>query len=215
MKLPFRRDTPAPDSPWGRRIAMGVVWTAFLVMAFDCVGKHLKYRGVETWPSVEAALLDAWSGTHTVSTVSYGKSGQSGGTSVEFGGVHFQYTVNGVRYDGHTATPDGHRLPSKKPFEPWRAYYDPESPGTAVLGPYPYHGGFLPMVLCVTGAFLAMHLYFTFFPPKPEPAFPPPPSLPVPAAPPARPGAERSASMRRRSGRRTGCSWPRPSSKPP
>jgi hypothetical protein len=76
--------------------------------------------------------------------------------------VKFEYTVAGKSYIGNQAGPDTNGLPGRiDNSAPWRAFYDPDNPGIAVLHPAEFQGTGLLIVAAFSGAMAAFHFCFT------------------------------------------------------
>jgi hypothetical protein len=122
------------------------------------------FREVESWPWVEAKLVDSASEylpfrleTRTGSRVS--------GVLLE--AVEFGYVVDGIPYQGDLGTPDGggvkHSIEVTPDFQlkrELRAYYKPDQPELAVLSPEPYAGLGLLAIATTVGIPVLVHLAF-------------------------------------------------------
>ena len=82
--------------------------------------------------------------------------------------MKFEYTVAGKSYIGNQAGPDTNGLPGRidnrgriDNSAPWRAFYDPDNPGIAVLDPAEFQGTGLLIVAAFSGAMAAFHFCFT------------------------------------------------------
>ena len=66
--------------------------------------------------------------------------------------MKFEYTVAGKSYIGNQAGPDTNGLPGRiDNSAPWRAFYDPDNPGIAVLHPAEFQGTGLLIVAAFPG----------------------------------------------------------------
>ena len=76
--------------------------------------------------------------------------------------MKFEYTVAGKSYIGNQAGPDTNGLPGRiDNSAPWRAFYDPDNPGIAVLDPAEFQGTGLLIVAAFSGAMAAFHFWLT------------------------------------------------------
>ncbi|RYD43197.1 MAG: DUF3592 domain-containing protein [Verrucomicrobiaceae bacterium] len=137
-----------------------------LVMSGICVtasGVHfhkaMKYRGVESWPSVSAEMIRSGDSEVTVPRQSRHSWGTS---SVDTSFVEFEYTVDGQTYRSMSATPNGGGVRSSGVSEPWRAFYKPSAPDIAVLSPVPFKGGAAALIAVATGLMAVMYAWFSF-----------------------------------------------------
>ena len=115
-----------------------------------------KFRGVETWPSTEARIIQ--SGSVALPYQYDGRDGYHRG-SENAGHVTFEYSVGVRTYQSGRATPDGGGLPVAAPDEKWKAHYQPDSPDLAVLYPVPYHGTGWLIAACLCAILIGVHLF--------------------------------------------------------
>jgi len=140
------------------RLLLVTVYAVFIVAVCLYVRKSFKYRGVDTWPSVEAKIVGGGGGMFTVpNTGRYG----TGSTTIGSSFVEFEYFVAGHRYSSKTASPNGGGLPPQIPGESWKAFYNPSSPDIAVLSPMPYFGVGLLVMAGFSGIVVLPHLWTT------------------------------------------------------
>lgn len=119
----------------------------------------LKYRGVESWPSVGAEIVRSGGGSIFVPT----QGGTGSGTKiVDTSFVEFEYSVNRKTYRSNTATPNRKGLSLVGLRPPWNAFYKPSSPDVAVLAPHPYSGRHWIFIATVTGIMTLMYCWFNF-----------------------------------------------------
>ena len=119
----------------------------------------LKYRGVESWPSVGAEIVR--SGGTSYSVPSHSSTGSSSAI-VDTSFVEFEYSVNGRTYRSNTATPNRKGLSLAGLQPPWKAFYKPSSPEIAVLAPLPYDGRSWVFVAMATGIMTLMYCWISF-----------------------------------------------------
>lgn len=130
-----------------------LVYVVFTVSGSLCLHEYLKYRGIDTWPSVNAEIVSAGGGLNTIPTQSrYG----AGTTSIDSRFVEFQYTVEGKVYK--TKTSGG--VPPIVMGEPWMAYYNPLSPDIALLSRTPNWSAGLIITAAFTGLIVLVHVWF-------------------------------------------------------
>jgi len=115
----------------------------------------LKYRDIESWPSVEARIIRS-GGTKT--SVLFNTRTGTRTQIIDSTFVEFEYSVDGEFFRSNRATPDGGDLLPKPWSEPWRAYYKPSSPEVAVLNPVPYQGNGLLFASVFLGILWVTHL---------------------------------------------------------
>ncbi|MCB1231288.1 MAG: DUF3592 domain-containing protein [Verrucomicrobiae bacterium] len=143
------------DKVWGSLVFFGL----FLGLAVSYFVKKARFAGIESWPSVEAEIVASGNDilTFPIEGPWVAKS-----TSFDAGFVEFRYTVEEKSLVGRTATPDGGGLPYNPERKPWRAYYKPSDPGTAVLVPTPYQGTELLVWVVFSGVLAGAYLWFAF-----------------------------------------------------
>jgi hypothetical protein len=135
-----------------------LIYATFVLSAGPYLRDVIRYRGVESWPSVSAVLVREGSGRVVIPTQTrYGPSS----SMTDIGFVEFDYTVDGKTYRGTKATPNGGGLPINPYLSPLRAFYKPGSPEVAVLVPIPYQGFGVSLVAAITGLIVVVHLWFT------------------------------------------------------
>ena len=144
----------------GHSLLLLLIYGAFAVSGGCYVKGMLIYRGVESWPSVEATIVG--SGGREVVVSAPTRYDPTGTTRIDSRFVEFQYLVEGKFYRGISITPDGGALLPNHRDEPLRAFYKPSSPDIAVLVPVPFRGtGFLSTA-GFTGILVVAHLWFFF-----------------------------------------------------
>lgn len=136
-----------------------VVGAIFVTSSGIYLRGWLRYRGVESWPSVGAEVIR--SGGTSFSVPSHSSTGSSTAT-VDTSFVEFEYSVNGKTYRSNTATPNRKGLSLAGLQPPWKAFYKPSSPDIAVLAPLPYDGRRWIFIATVTGIMALMYCWFSF-----------------------------------------------------
>ena len=127
------------------------MYAIFIVTGGLCLQDYLKYRGIDSWPSVDAEVVGSGGGIYTIPTQSrYGMSS----TTINSQFVEFQYTVEGKVY--RTKAPGG--LPLTAVGEPWRAYYKPSSPDIALLSRTPHRSAGLIVLSTISGLIVLVHV---------------------------------------------------------
>ena len=133
-----------------------LVYAAFIIAGSFYLRGYLKYRGIDSWPSVSAEIVGG--GGSLDSMPSGGRYGGSS-TTIDSRYVEFQYSVDGETYRSRTATADGGGLPVSIIGEPWRAFYKPSSPNIAVLSPTPYRGVGAMVTAVFSGILVFVHVW--------------------------------------------------------
>lgn len=129
-----------------------LVYAVFVVTGGDCLREYLKYRGIDSWPSVNAEIVGGGGSMSTIPTQSrYGMSS----TTVDSRFVEFQYSVEGNVY--RTRASGG--LPPSAIGEPWRAYYKPSSPDIALLSRTPHRSAGLIVAAAFSGLIVLVHAW--------------------------------------------------------
>ena len=146
-----------------RKIALngGLFFIYGMFVIFLCLYLRgvIRYRGVESWPSVSAEVIRV--GGERVSFPITNRSGIGSSATIDARFVEFSYTVSGESYQGTMASPDGGGLPLNPFGQPWRAYYKPSAPEIAVLNPVPFEGLELFTFSVVFGLLIGGHLCFS------------------------------------------------------
>ena len=135
------------------------IYAAFIISGCLYVHRWLRYRDIDTWPSVDAKIVG--SGGSLVFFQSPGRYGGSSSTAMDSRYTEFEYSVDGQTYRSRTATPDGETVPIYVSGRPHKAHYKPSSPEVAVLIPIPYMGLGILATALFSGMFVAVHLWFT------------------------------------------------------
>ncbi|RYD43196.1 MAG: DUF3592 domain-containing protein [Verrucomicrobiaceae bacterium] len=120
--------------------------------------KAMKYRGVESWPSVSAEMIRSGDSEATVPTQTYTGPSQ---ITVDLGFVEYEYVVDGQTYRSTSASANGGGVRSSGAGKPWRAYYKPSSPDIAVLSPVPFEGHFSAGIAVMTGLMTVICAWFS------------------------------------------------------
>lgn len=136
-----------------------------MISAGRYVHGFVKYWGVESWPSVRAEIIDV--GGDVTSFPSQNRFGTSS-TTIDSRFAEFRYTVGSQTYRSTTVSPDGGGLPLNSLDRPWRAFYNPSSPDTAVLIPVSFQGTGLLIAATFSGILVFVHLWFTVPTPSPR-----------------------------------------------
>ncbi|MCF7675556.1 MAG: DUF3592 domain-containing protein [Akkermansiaceae bacterium] len=140
------------------RSILASVYAVFFVAVGLYAHRSFKYRGVDTWPSVDAKIVGGGGGMFTIPTS--GRFG-TGSTTLDSSFVEFEYFIDGQRYISKTSSPNGGGLPPQGLNESWKAFYDPSSPDIAVLSPTPYWGAGLLVIAGFSGIIVLTHLWTT------------------------------------------------------
>ena len=133
-----------------------LVYGAFIIAGALYLRGWLKYRGIESWPSVNAENV------REGGSLDWIPSNGRYPTRIDSRFVEFQYSVDGQNYKSTNATPDGGGLPMSiigEPPQAFRAFYKPSSPGIAVLSPTPYRGVGLMVTAAVSGILVLAHVW--------------------------------------------------------
>lgn len=138
--------------------ALLLIYAAFIISGGGYLRGVLKYGSVESWPSVEAEIVDL--GGDVISFPTQSRFGFSS-TLIDSRFVEFRYSVEGNTYRGTAGTPDGGGLPINPWNQPLRAFYKPSSPEVAVLAPVPFKGTGLLAAAGFSGILVLGHLWFT------------------------------------------------------
>jgi hypothetical protein len=134
-----------------------LICMTFVIFGVLYLCGFIKYRGVDSWPSVSAEIVGG--GGDVVSIPTQTRYGMNS-TTMDSRYVEFRYSVEGKSYRSKTATPDGGGLPFNPLQRPWKAFYKPSSPDVAVLSPIPYQGtGFL-IAAVFSGMLVMGYLWF-------------------------------------------------------
>ncbi len=135
-----------------------LIYATFVVAGSLYLRGFILYRGIDTWPSVDAEVVRA--GGTMVSVPMQTRYGARSST-IDARFIEFRYSVDGKVFVGNKATPDAGGWPINPTNRPWRAFYKPGSPDIAVLEPIPFRGtGFL-ITAVFTGVIVLVHLWFT------------------------------------------------------
>ncbi|MDF1755602.1 MAG: hypothetical protein P1U89_22625 [Verrucomicrobiales bacterium] len=132
-----------------------LIYAVFLVSGTLYLRGLWQYRGIESWPSVPAEIVES-GGVH-FSTPFYGRFGLTTNT-VDSRFVGFEYTVNGETFQSRGAPPYQGNLSFP---ESRKAYYNPAAPHIAVLNPVPFQSDGLLITAVFTGILVFGHLWFT------------------------------------------------------
>jgi len=132
-----------------------LIYSAFLVSGAEYLRGFFNYRGIESWPSVEAEVMG--SGGGVLQSQYQGALGAQL-TQVDSSFVEFRYVVAGQIYE--VRTPD-HVQFRPEPDGQWRAYYNPAEPEVARLAPIRFRDHGWLTIAVFTGVFVAAHLWFT------------------------------------------------------
>ena len=135
-----------------------LIYATFIVAGGLYLRGIIIYRGIDSWPSVDAVVLRA--GGTMISMPTQTRYGVSSST-IDSRFVEFHYTVEGQLYQSNKATPDGGGLPINPMNQPWRAFYKPFAPDIAVLAPIPFQGTGLLVTAVFSGIIVLAHLWFT------------------------------------------------------
>jgi hypothetical protein len=135
-----------------RKSIVFLLYMVFIVTGCICLRQHLRYVGIDSWPSVNAEIVGSGGGMHTIPT--HGRYGMSS-TTIDSQFVEFQYSVGGKVYT--TKVSEG--LPPRAIGEPWRAYYKPSSPDIALLSRSPHRSAGLIVVATFSGIFVLVHAW--------------------------------------------------------
>lgn len=133
-----------------------LIYGTCIVSSTYWTGQWVRFRGVENWPAVDARIKDQ--GSVSIPYQYEYKDGHHRG-AIDASFVTFDYTVAGRTYVSKLATPDGGGLPMNPFNTPWKAFYKPESPATAVLAPVPYQGTGWLLTALISAIFIAVHLF--------------------------------------------------------
>jgi Protein of unknown function (DUF3592) len=133
-----------------------LIYAAFLIFGGLYLRGWLRYRGVESWPSVNAEIVGGGGNLSSVpNQTRYG----SGSTTIDTRFVEFQYSVEGKTYRSKTGSPDSGGLPAAIVGEPsWKAFYKPSSPEIAVLSPTPFSGELFLFIAALSGIIVLVHI---------------------------------------------------------
>ena len=134
------------------------VYLIFVISGGLYIRDFLKYRGIDSWPSVSAEILGG--GGNVVSFPTQTRYGMNT-TTIDSRFVEFRYSVEGKSYRSKNATPDRGGLPLNPFNRPWRAFYKPSSPDIAVLSPVPFQGTGLLVTAIFSGMIGMGYLWFT------------------------------------------------------
>jgi|GEM_PF-4435004 len=135
------------------------IYAVFIISGCLYVHRWLKYRDIDTWPSVDAEIVG--SGGSLVLIPSQSRYGGSSYTGMDSRFTEFEYSVDGQTYRSRTATPNGGAVTIYVPNRPHKAFYKPSSPEVAVLTPIPYMGFGILAIVVFSGMFVVVHLWFT------------------------------------------------------
>ncbi|MDB6078728.1 MAG: hypothetical protein JWO82_2475 [Akkermansiaceae bacterium] len=157
--------------PWVWRLWIRAHGFAVLLYAsfFGSTGWYFlqkeRFKDVRHWPSVWAEDVSSRRDTLKQPRTETAQ-GSGGALFIDIPSVKYTYVVDGVAHVGSRGRPDDNLLPrpdiGTDGVERWRVFYHPDHPGWAVLQPGPYQitAGLLT-VICISGAFVAVHLTFT------------------------------------------------------
>lgn len=135
-----------------------LIYAALVVSLSAYIDGRLTYRGLESWPSVDAEIMGFGGSVTTIP--GQGRYGVSNST-MDTRFTQFRYSIEGREYANDTVSPNENALPLNPFNRPWRAYYNPENPETAVLIPVAYRGTNLLVLVSLSGLFVILHLWFT------------------------------------------------------
>lgn len=135
-----------------------LIYATFIVTGILYLQGFMNYRGVDSWPSVDAEIVG--SGGRVISVPSQTRYGSRTST-IDSRFVVFRYSVDGQVYTSNKATPDGGGFPLNPMNLPWRAFYKPSSPNIAVLSPIPFQGIGLLVSAIFSGCIVIVHLWLT------------------------------------------------------
>ena len=135
-----------------------LIYATFIVAGSLYIKGFIIYRGIDSWPSVDAEVVGA--GGTVISVPTQTRYGASSST-IDSRFVEFRYSVEGQLYESNKATPDGGGLPINPMNQPWRAFYKPSAPDIAVLSPIQFRGTGLLVTAVFSGIIVLVHLWFT------------------------------------------------------
>ena len=136
--------------------AITLIYATFALSVGLYVRGAIKYKNIESWPSVEAEVIGG--GGRVISAPTQNRFGSSF-VNIDARFIEFRYSVEGTTYRSTTATPNGGGVPLSPLGGSWRAYYNRSSPHIAVLSPVPFDGTGLIALSGFSGVLIFGHIF--------------------------------------------------------